>query len=269
MSVGERSCAVGLRQVGLFTAWVALVSLLLGVLAHPWVPLSLWRVFRRCVSIAAALVLLVMARRQTPRHPWQSLGLTAWRDGKHQLLQGVGLGVAMILGLGVAYLIFGVWELAIHPDHWKLWQTVLGFLPAAGLIAILEELVFRGYLFQQLLACSRLVAMIGTSAAYALVHVKPNLVWPSSAWELGGLFLLGLVLTLSVLRTGQLYLAIGLHGVLAYCARVNKLLVTFSDSSLQWLVGSDRLVNGLIAWLVLILLGLAMARWKRAGHRVA
>ena len=259
----SNQCAAGLRQVGVFAMWVALVGLLLSVLAHPWVPLSLWKVFRRCVSIAAALVLFVMVRRQHPTHPWRNLGLTAWRDGRRQLLQGAGLGVGMVLGLGLGYLGFGVWEVAIHPDRWKLWRTVLGFLPAAGLIAILEELVFRGYLFQQLLACSRLVAMIGTSAAYALVHLKPNLVWPSSAWELGGLFLLGLVLTVSVLRTGRLYLAIGLHGVLAYCARVNKLVVTRSDSSLQWLVGGDRLVNGLIAWLALILLGLAMARWKR------
>ncbi|MBI4323558.1 MAG: CPBP family intramembrane metalloprotease [Candidatus Omnitrophica bacterium] len=249
--------------MGLFAVWVALVGLLLSVLAHPWVPLSLWRVFRRCVSIAAALVLFVMVRRQTPGHPWRSLGLTAWRDGRRQLLQGVGLGLGMVLALGVGYLGFGVWDVALHPDRWKLWRTVLGFLPAAGLIAILEELVFRGYLFQQLLACSRLVAIVGTSAAYALVHVKPNLVWPSSGWELGGLFLLGVVLAASVLRTGRLYLAIGLHGVLAYCARVNKLVVARSDSSLQWLVGSDRLVNGLIAWLALILLGLAMARWKR------
>lgn len=178
----------------------------------------------------------------------------------------MGLGLVVVLGAG--YLVTGVCELAIHPDRWRLWRTVLGFVPAAGVIAVLEELVFRGYLFQQLLACSKGLAVVGTSAAYALVHVKSSLTWPGSVLELGGLFLLGVVLALSVVRTGQLSLAIGLHAALAYCARTNKLLLAFPDASLQWLVGTNRLVNGVIAWLALIVIGIVMMRGKGgAGWR--
>ena len=76
-----------------------------------------------------------------------------------------------------------------------------------------------------------------------------------SALQLGGLFLLGEVLSLSYLRTGQLYLPMGLHAVLAYGVRVNKLLIEFTDLSLSWLVGTSRLVNGLASWVMLLGIG--------------
>jgi membrane protease YdiL (CAAX protease family) len=184
------------------------------------------------------------------------------------LLQGAVLGFGLVLLLGLAYLAFDVWEISVTQDRWRLWRTVIGFLPAALLVAVLEELIFRGYLLQQLMACSKALAVLGTSSGYALVHLKPGWVWPDSAMELTGLFMLGVVLALSVLRAGHLYLAIGLHASLAYWARVNKLLVEFSPDSPQWLVGTNRLVNGLVPWGLLALIGVALIRWSRRTIRV-
>ena len=74
-----------------------------------------------------------------------------------------------------------------------------------------------------------------------------------------------MVLALSYLRTKQLYFAVGLHAVLAYGARINKLLIQFSNPTLAWLVGTNRLVNGLEGWLALVGLGLWVWRMRRAS----
>jgi membrane protease YdiL (CAAX protease family) len=136
-------------------------------------------------------------------------------------------------------------------------------MPAAGLISVLEELVFRGFILQHLLACSRSIAVTASSVLYALVHLKSPTVSVASGLELGGLCLLGAVLALSVLRTRRLYLAIGLHATLAYGARVNKLLIAFPDPALSWLVGTNRLVNGLMSWIALLGMGAVVWWWTR------
>ena len=177
----------------------------------------------------------------------------------------LGLGtLGLMLGIGLAT---GICTVDITPDHARLWRTVLGFIPAALIVGLLEELVFRGFLLQHLAVCSTSFAVIVSSALYAVIHIKAT-VFNSAIWlELGGLFLLGVVLAVSVLLTGQLYLAIGLHAALAYGARVNKLIIHFSDQSLSWLVGTSRLVNGLLGWAVLLGLGAIIIWWVKATNQ--
>ena len=112
---------------------------------------------------------------------------------------------------------------------------------------------------------SKPTAVVLTSGAYALAHLKTTFDWPGTGFELVGLFLLGCVLAVSTLRTQQLYLSIGLHASLAYCARVNKMLIDFPWPSMQWLVGTSRLVNGIIAWAALLALGYFISR--RGGSK--
>lgn len=249
------ACAGQLRRLAAFALCLILLSGLLTSLIAPWIDLPAWRVFRRCVSVSAALTLWAFLRF-IHRQPLSSLGFGPWRAGKRHVAFGVLIGCGAILFMGGLYLASHAIRIQIHPDTWRVWRTTLGFVPAAGLVAVLEEAVFRGYLLQQLLICSTPVAVVGSSLAYALVHLRPNPVWPGSAFELVGLFLLGWVLALATLRTNQLYLAIGLHGSLAYWARVNKLLIEIPNSPYQWFVGTSRLVNGVGAWLLLLTLGI-------------
>lgn len=243
-----------LASLAWFVAGLLTLSLLFSLLALPWVELSWWRVFRRCVSIAAALSLWWRIRRRS-RETWADYGLGPWAAGRRQLGRGMCWGAALLavlLGLGFAV---GLYEVRVAVDAWRLWRTVLGFLPAALLVGLLEELVFRGFLLRHLASLSQGLAVVVSSVVYAAVHLK-ELPTSSLAWqELGGLTLLGLVLALSCLWTRQLYLAIGLHAVLAYGARVNKLLLQMPEESLYWLSGTSRLVNGVLAWLGLLVLG--------------
>lgn len=243
-----------------------LVSVCLSAVAKLWVDeLSWWRVFRRCVSISAAIVLWFFLR-YVHRQSFGSLGLGPWSSGRPQVIRGALLGAGLVLLIGSVYAVCGIWTFSPHPDTGRVIRTVVGFLPAAFLVAVLEELIFRGYVLQRLLPRSRWFAVVASSVAYALVHLKTTN-WPGNAFELVGLFLLGGVLSMAYLKTGQLYLSIGLHAALAYWARVNKLFVDVTAQHWEWLVGGNRLVNGVIGWAMLIGLGWIIIRSGRASAR--
>ena len=254
--------ASGWGSVLRFGLSVVVFAGLITLLALPWVDLSWWKILRRSVSIASALSLWLCITR-LERRSIRSYGFAAGGAGKREWWFGLLVGaaaLALMLGVGLAT---GICRIAITPDRVKLWRTLLGFLPAAVLVGVLEELVFRGYLLQHLLTWSRAAAVLVTSVLYAFVHLKSREWTFHTSLELGGLFLLGMVLSFSYLRTRQLYLAAGLHAILAYGARVNKLLIEFQDVSVSWLSGTSRLVNGVFGWFTLLGIGGLIWWWTR------
>jgi len=262
LPAGPAPCRAAIATLLQYGLSVVLVSLVLSLVATPWVALPWWKVLRRCVSVGAALSLWLFIRRRE-RRTIRSYGFFNAREGKRQLLFGLLLGagtLALMLGLGLAS---GICRFDVTPNRQRLWVTLVSFAPAALLVGVLEELVFRGFILQHLLACSRVLAVMTSSVLYALAHVKSPTFSQATWLELGGLALLGGVLSLSVLLTKQLYLAVGLHASLAYGARVNKLLIAFPDPSLSWLFGTSRLINGIAGWIVLIGIGGMVVWWVR------
>ena len=253
---------------GVCIGFVGFSLSLLGLLARdlfhlPWLKeLSWWRIFRRCVSVSAALSLLILMRRE--HRSLRSFGFFAPAKGRRQFWAGLLLGlsmVAVLLGLVAA---IGACRLEVIANHAKIWFVLLTFLPSVVLIGVLEELVFRGFILQHLLPYSRLLAVVLSSFLYAVVHVK-TISWTSGlSRDLVGLFLLGGALALSFLQTHQLYFAVGLHAALAYGARINKLFVDFAPDSLSWLVGTSRLTDGLLNWTVLLTMGAGIFWWGRS-----
>ena len=239
-----------LLQLAWFVLSVVLLSLAMSVCVKPWLDLTLWKIFRRCVSISSLIVLAVFLRR-VHHQSVGALGLASWSSGRRELLLGLGVGCLGGFLLTAVFFVAGIWHIDLYPDIPRIWGVVLVSLPAMILVAILEELIFRGYVLQRLLSCQRGLAVFGSSAAYAFVHLRTTLVWPGTVLELIGLCLLGCLLALTALRTNQLYASIGLHASLAYWARINKFVVGVTDGRLPWLVGSNKLIDGLAAWLLL------------------
>jgi len=264
----EHAHSKGWRPLFAFFLSTLGISLVLSLFATPCFGLSWWKTFRRCVSIGAGVSLWLLIRKREKRS-LRSYGFFDRRAGRRQFTFGVllglgGLGLLFILGV-----VSGTCRIHITPDQWRLWRTVIGFAPAAVLVGVLEELVFRGYILQHLLSRSRILAVLLSSALYAAVHVKGLAVTASAGLELVGLFLLGIVLCLSYLLTHQLYLAVGLHAVLAYGARVNKLLVELPNASVAWFVGTSRIINGMASWILLLGMAGAIIWWTRAQRGVA
>lgn len=239
-----------LRRLLIFLALIVLFSLLLSIPLAAATPFTWWKAFRRCVSVAAALALFLVIAKD--RRRLRALGLGPWQRGWRLARDGVVLSLLTAVVLQAIYLSAGVSTIVIEPDRTRILRTVVGFLPVAGLVAVLEELIFRGYVLQQLLVYSQRLAVWGSSTVFALVHYRPNFTWLQNGFEIMGLILLGWLLAHSTLRTRQLYLAIGLHAGFAYWARTSKLFIETSPQPLTWLVGSTRLVNGVAAWVALI-----------------
>ncbi len=247
---------------------VVLLSLLLSLMVFPWkelIDLSWWKIFRRCVSIAAVLSLWLFIRK-VQRRSLSSYGLTSPREGKRDLVFGIVLGIGTLGVMLIIGLVSGACWFDVIPDSVRLWRTAVTFIPAAFLVGLLEELVFRGFILQQLLTHSKSLGLIGSSSLYAAIHLKSLSVTPALWLELGGLFLFGILLAYTYLSTRNLWLAIGLHAALAYGARINKLLLAFPDPA-SWLAGTSRLVNGLAGWIALLGIGGIVWWWTRWSQR--
>ena len=200
---------------------------------------------------------------------------------------GVGFGLgALALGvLAGIYLGLGIWEFKLPIPWGALGRALL----SAGVVAALEELLFRGGL-QTVIARSMgpRGAVWATSALFSVVHfLKPNpalrletVGWSSGfelipeafhqfsdpALVLGGwvtLCVFGWVLGMAVERTGSLWMSVGLHAGVVWVKLSFEKAAICKGSFLPW-VGS-QLPVGLVPVAVLLLLGMVVVRWESLG----
>ena len=161
-------------------------------------------------------------------------GLSAGDLGLRSTHLPIALGITFALWLGVnllqmAYALGKHIPVAVNPDWEKLGAPrMLGILLGQILgNALFEEIMFRGFLFQQirlrLLRAGRkpmtaLMLGLGTSQAiFAAIHVplrlKSGMALSALPTELALLFMLGVLLALLYWRTGNLFVAVGIHAL--------------------------------------------------------
>jgi CAAX protease family protein len=183
-------------------------------------------------------------------------------------LAGVGaaLGAAWLFGAFVPELRF--------PLAKVLWKSALGAVGAVA-IGVGEEALFRGVLLRRLVAdVGRTAGALLVTLVYAAVHAigkaSTHGRGPVDAWagfertaalvapltsgtalpEMLGLFLLGLVLVTARLRSGSLWVPIGVHAAWVAAFRVGRLFFAMGKEP-AWLVGAGwpPLVGGAAGWL--------------------
>jgi membrane protease YdiL (CAAX protease family) len=221
----------------------------------------------------AALLLSLPARLRIAwgeRRPWQALGLRS---------AGRAAGRAWLGGLLKAALLLSLVLLALAATGQLSWQPRLspelalnGLLLGLG-VGMAEELLFRGWLLGEL---SQLLGPLrglwGQALLFSLVHCRFNLPAAELLGLLGGLLLLGL--TLALVRradAGLLWGAIALHGGLVGGWFVlQQGLVVINPAAPAWLVGPANPIGGLLGWLGLLLLLMALRRaWPRGQGQEA
>ena len=218
LSPGERRLRTGWRllaylgiQLLVFAAVAPLAGLILAPLAlsldSSFLPGSL-------LQIVAITLAVFLARLYVDRRTIRSLGQSLDHRAPCDLLVGFALG-GLLMGL-----IFGV--------EWAAgWLRVEGFAPEGGALApaiadtlaVLlvigivpgwtEELFTRGYLLRNLADGAGVRwGVIGSSALFGLLHAgNPNATWYSTL----SIVVAGFLLAYGWVRTGQLWLSIGLH----------------------------------------------------------
>jgi hypothetical protein len=158
-------------------------------------------------------VTIFLARRFLDRRSFASLGFKLDKRVLPDLLAGIVITFVM---MGSIYIV--MWSLGWLQFEGFAWQfdplpVVFGQLLVYFLIFVvvgfLEELLSRGYHLQTIASGTNLAWGVGLSSViFGLLHVvNPNATWVSVI----GILFAGLFLAFGYLRTGQLWLSIGLH----------------------------------------------------------
>jgi membrane protease YdiL (CAAX protease family) len=254
------------------------------------------RIFNRAFMIAAIVLFIVGRRYLMPTEIKPLLTVepsTAWRG----FLTGCGLALlsmALLLGAMAAADIYSpFFRLSVE----RSLSRIAGAVASGVFVGFMEEVFFRGLLFLGLLQHGLpLRAYVLANLFYSALHfVKPGedyflegLEWlagfrhllttfqpffePATILPgLIGLFLIGVVLSYALVRTGNLYLSIGLHAGWIIGLKTVRVFGDYNREDLGWLFGvaDPKFVSGVAAWIGIVLVGAAIAALTRPGSPLA
>jgi uncharacterized protein len=192
--------------------------------------------------------------------------------GNRQILSSIGLGIGLgAIGLGSLFTLQTVlgW-IEWRTENWtKLGAVLLPTLLLGLLVGGIEELVFRGFLFNQLLtAFDFWTAAIASSLIFAFLH----LVWEGkeNIPQLPGLSLMGVVLCLALgADSGSIGLAWGLHAgwVWTIATLDSTQLMQPTKDAPEWLIGAaGKPLEGMTGLLFLLATGLLLIPLRAILH---
>ncbi|MBL8103649.1 MAG: CPBP family intramembrane metalloprotease [Anaerolineales bacterium] len=156
---------------------------------------------------------IFLARRFADKRSFTSLGFRINKQAGLDIL--VGFAIPLILFLIIYLIEYSMGWLTFKSFAWKtespsiiIFQTFQNFVRYI-FVAWNEELIYRGYIMQSLASGFNLTWGILISSIYfGIEHLSnPN----SNGMAVAGIFLAGLFLAYGYMRTGQLWLSIGLH----------------------------------------------------------
>jgi membrane protease YdiL (CAAX protease family) len=239
------------------------------------------RFFNRAVLLAAIVVMPFYVRQAGISRSLLPPIRPSNIDGWHFLL-GFGIAAGLLLELG--YLLVNREVYTLRPD--APWTGLFGPMLSAMTVAMLEEIIFRGFLLSLLLrSFSAATAVFWTTAIFTILHfLKPpdGLMTPDALVESGTgfwligqvlanfakvdfflaefatLFAVGWVLAQARMITDRLWLAIGLHagwvfGLKYFSALTRGSRPLRAGDYLPWL--GENLRTGLVPCLVVLFTG--------------
>src|SRR5579884_1676174 len=198
-------------QAALIRSGIYVVIAFLGYLLIPWAlyPIAGLLVTAALGTFAAAAIANAITLRIFERAQLADIGLGWTAASRRNLSIGMlgGIGAALIVILGPVVLRAA--DVERVPGGRVQWPSLLFISVVLLFGAVGEEMLFRGYAFQVLIrAVGPFAIILPTSMLFALAHANnPGFTF------LAGLntFLWGVLLGYSFLRSGDLWLPIGLH----------------------------------------------------------
>ena len=166
-----------------------------------------------CIDFVVVTGAIYITRRFVDRRSFASLGFHINKQAGFDIL--IGIAIPFVLFLVIYTVEYSLGWLKFDSFAWEtetlsmvISQTFRYFVWFI-FVAWNEELVYRGYIMQSLASGLNLTWGILISSIYfGIEHLSnPN----SNGMAVAGIFLAGLFLAYGYLRTGQLWLSIGLH----------------------------------------------------------
>jgi len=265
------------------------VYLLLEVLFNGEVPWPFSRVFNRVAMFFALIFVLILRRNFKPSDLVKAFSFADGLTRLKHLLAGfcITLGISM-----------GVIFWCIHTEQFIPVEVSTGYLLtrvgksllSAIAVSIIEESFFRVLLlFALITQVGRVWGVVVTSLVYAVVHfISPARDWEYAGFgpligfdylfavierifqinvyaAIFGLFLVGSVLGLVMIRSGSIYLCIGLHAGWVVALKFTKYFATIGPEY-EELVGVGRrffFVAQPESWLSVVVVGILIYWWYR------
>ena len=189
---------------------------------------------------------------------------------------GFFAGFCSLAGLAALSIFSGTRTLDITHSATEIVANLLGAILTGIIVAVLEETLFRGVLFGTLRKAQPWpLALVVSSAIYALVHFfakaapPPSVTWLSGFLTLGdmlrgftdfqtlvpgffNLLLAGAILALMFQFTGNLYFSIGLHAGWIFWLKSYGWLTNKVSGANSWLWGGAKMIDGWLATVVLL-----------------
>jgi len=194
-----------------------------------------------------------------------------------KLFGGLLLGLVSLAVVAGIVLFSGGRALTTNVSAGKIIQTILSAAATAAVVAVLEEILFRGGVFGGLRRMFYWpLALLLSSLIYALVHFlqRADLTGPV-AWNSGlvllprilagfadfhalvpgffSLTLAGVLLGLAYQRTGNLYFSIGLHAGWIFWLKIFGAFTADIPQAAAWFWGTGKIFDGWLAFFVLAL----------------
>ena len=165
------------------------------------------------IDFAVTTGTIYLARRFADRRTFSSLGLNLNKQTVIDIFAGMLIAFLLMFAIYIIEISFG-W-LKFESFAWEAEPISLVITSTLRYFVVLifvgwnEELIYRGYILQTLTSGINLFwATLITSVYFGLEHLSnPN----SNAMAVAGIFLIGLFFTYAFIRTGQLWLSIGIH----------------------------------------------------------
>lgn len=253
------------KVVAFFIAW-AILWLPLAIPIATWLkwyppkPLAAEQKLPLLASLYLIAPLIVWGASWVEKVSFSDYGLS-W---KYRTFISLGLGLGLgILSLTSAFL--GQWLLGWiqwNSENWqRLGKVILPVLFLGLWIGVTEELVFRGFLLNELQQnYSIWIAATISSVIFALLH----LIWDrkDTLPQLPGLGLMGLVLVLArLVDGGSLGLAWGLHAgwIWGLTCLDSAQLISYTGKGPIWMTGLGRNpLAGVVGFLCVLGVGIAL-----------
>jgi membrane protease YdiL (CAAX protease family) len=243
------------------------------------------RIFNRFFMISGVL-LFFACRSLLMIDSLSQLGLSPRTRAASDVAIGVCLALGSMFVLGFIMSSAQVYEPFFRLSLGESVELYLKAILTGLTVGFLEEIFFRGIIFRGLLEDWKpLPAFVTANLFYSALHfVKPAEQYVLSGidpWAgfrhlfstfapflepteiipgMIGLLLIGIVLSYAFLRTGTLYLSIGLHAGWIISIKTVRVFGDYQRESLGWLFGSTdpKIVSGVVTWAGILLVGLTV-----------
>ena len=191
--------------------------------------------------------------RKVAGRPWKELGL---QPSLGRFASGLAMGLAVVAVVLALQLALG-WVRFAPPPQWPLAVFAVSSMTALG-FALSEELIFRGFFLRTLTRDHPAWrAALLSSLLYAALHfLRPNLTWHDLLLFIV-LAIFGFVLAQLTLRTGSIWLPVGLHAswVWFFASSQQLSLWHWIEKGLGHMGGVSAAIMGLLILIPALILG--------------